>query len=197
MRRIEAEKKAIEKALRIALKQAKDEHSEEVDVLTEKLREAEKKSQRAKSMAQQTKAGHVYVVSNIGSLGEGVYKVGMTRRLEPLDRVKELGDASVPFPFDVHMMISCDDAPSLENAIHKTLRASRLNKVNNRREFFRVDLEEIHKLVVENHGKVEYIAEPEALQYRESMAMTDEDFSYIYERIESLMDDDEGGFFED
>ena len=79
----------------------------------------------------------MYVLSNIGSFGEGVYKIGMTRRLEPQDRVRELGDASVPFPFDVHMMISCDDAPSLENALHRESHKQRVNKVNFRKEFFR------------------------------------------------------------
>ena len=86
-----------------------------------KLAEAQASSERAKSMAQLTKAGHVYILSNIGSFGEGIFKVGMTRRLEPQDRVKELGDASVPFPFDVHAMISCENAPGLENALHKEL----------------------------------------------------------------------------
>ena len=197
MRRIESERNAIEKALAVALRKAKDEHSEEVEALRQKLLEAEERAQRAKSMAELTKAGHVYVISNIGSFGEGVYKVGMTRRLEPLDRVKELGDASVPFPFDVHMMISCDDAPALENAIHRTLHARRLNKVNLRREFFRADLEEIHKLVLENHGEVEYVAEPEALQYRESLEMSDEDFDYLSGQAESFAFDEDDEFLDD
>lgn len=197
MRRIEAEKNAIEKALIIALRKAKDEHSDEVDALREKLREAEEKAKRAKSMAQLTKAGHVYVISNIGSFGEGVYKVGMTRRLEPLDRVKELGDASVPFPFDVHMMISCDDAPSLENALHKTLHTRRLNKVNLRREFFRVELDELHKLVIEHHGEVEYVADPEAFQYRESQQMSADDFAFVSDQIDSLPHDEADDFLDE
>lgn len=106
LKRLESEQKAIEKALAKALKEAGNEHSSEVQRLKDLLKEAEEKNQRAKSQAQLTKSGHVYVISNIGSFGEGVFKIGMTRRLEPLDRVKELGDASVPFPFDVHMMIS-------------------------------------------------------------------------------------------
>ncbi len=106
MRRIEAEKRAIEKALAEALARAAGVHSAEVELLQQKLAEAEAKGDRAMSMAQQTRAGNIYVISNIGSFGECVFKVGMTRRLEPMDRVRELGDASVPFPFDVHMMIS-------------------------------------------------------------------------------------------
>ena len=86
----------------------------EIEKLTALLKEAQEKNQRAISMAQQTRAGHVYVISNIGAFGEDVFKIGMTRRLEPLDRVRELGDASVPFEFDVHALISSSDAPSLE-----------------------------------------------------------------------------------
>jgi Meiotically up-regulated gene 113 len=196
MHRIEAEKAAIEKALQTALREAQDEHSAEIEALRDKLREAEEKAQRAMSMAQQTKAGHVYVISNIGSFGEEVFKIGMTRRLEPMDRVKELGDASVPFPFDVHMMISCDDAPSLENALHKTFHYKRLNKVNLRREFFRVSLDEIRQVVENNHGEVDYVAEPEALQYRESIRMSDEDFAYVSSQGEALVSDDDDEFVE-
>jgi hypothetical protein len=114
-------------------------------------------------MAQQTKAGNVYVISNVGTFGAGVFKVGMTRRLEPLDRIRELGDASVPFPFDVHMMISCEDAPALECALHRALHKSRINRVNPRKEFFRTDLQLIVDVVQEHHGCVDYAADPEAL----------------------------------
>ncbi|PSW18084.1 DUF4041 domain-containing protein [Photobacterium sanctipauli] len=111
------------------------------------LKDAEAKEERAKSMAEQTRKGHVYVISNIGSFGEDVYKIGLTRRLEPMDRVKELGDASVPFPFDVHAMIYVDDAPSLEAALHREFHAQRVNSVNLRKEFFEVDLESIREAV--------------------------------------------------
>jgi len=113
LQRLERERTAIKVALEKALAEAKDEHSEEVERLKARLAEAEENSQRAMSRAQMTKSGHVYVLSNIGSFGEGIFKIGMTRRLEPADRVRELGDASVPFAFDVHMMISSDDAPTL------------------------------------------------------------------------------------
>lgn len=112
------------------------------------LQEAESKEERAKSMAQQTRKGHVYVISNIGSFGENVYKIGLTRRLEPMDRVKELGDASVPFSFDVHAMIYVEDAPTLERDLHREFTNSRVNAVNLRKEFFRTDLESI-RLAVE------------------------------------------------
>ncbi|MES1524119.1 GIY-YIG nuclease family protein, partial [Vibrio cholerae] len=89
------------------------------------------------------KAGHVYVISNIGSFGDNVYKIGMTRRLEPMERVKELGDASVPFSFDVHAMIYSENAPALENELHKKFDFQRLNLINTRKEFFAVTLDEI------------------------------------------------------
>lgn len=110
--------------------------------LQQRIAEIEEKK-RAISQAMLTKTGHVYIISNVGSFGEDVYKIGMTRRLEPMDRVKELGDASVPFPFDVHAMIRTSDAPSLENALHKHFDRRRLNLENERKEFFRVSIDEI------------------------------------------------------
>jgi hypothetical protein len=181
----ERQQAAVQAALEKALKEAKDEHSAEVEHLRARLKEAEENSQRAKSLAQMTKARHVYVISNIGSFGEGVFKIGMTRREVPMDRVRELGDASVPFPFDVHMMISCDDAPTLENALHRELHKLRLNKVNFRKEFFRVDFEAIRQCVEANHGQVDFVAEPAALDYRESLAMTDEDTEFVEHAIEA------------
>jgi hypothetical protein len=140
--------------------------------LAEKLREAEERNQRALSMAQQTKKGHVYVISNIGSFGEDVYKIGLTRRLEPLDRVRELGDASVPFPFDVHAMIESDDSPALETALHKRFVQAQVNKMNPRKEFFQVGLEEIRSIVEEMRPEgVKWTLTAEATQYRESLAI--------------------------
>ncbi|MCG8668685.1 MAG: DUF4041 domain-containing protein [Pseudomonadales bacterium] len=115
--------------------------------LERQLSEAEAKEERAKSMAEQTRKGHVYVISNIGSFGDDVYKIGLTRRLEPMDRVKELGDASVPFSFDVHAMIYVEDAPALEAALHREFTHTRVNAVNLRKEFFRTDLKSIKTAV--------------------------------------------------
>jgi len=120
------------------------------------------------------KAGYVYIISNIGSFGEGVYKIGMTRRLDPTDRIDELGDASVPFYFDIHAMIFSNDAPKLEAALHKAFESRRLNKVNARREYFHVTLDEIKDVVRRNFDKtVEFIDAPIAEQYRESMRMSE------------------------
>ncbi len=117
----------------------------ELDRLKAELEEAHQKFERAKSRAQETKQGHVYVISNIGSFGEDVLKIGMTRRMEPMDRVKELGDASVPFTFDVHALIESEDAPNLESMLHKVFDHKRVNKVNRRKEYFNVNLDDIEK----------------------------------------------------
>ncbi len=156
-----------------ALLAAEGSHKEELErqrlELEQKILDVHQQYERAKSMAQLTKQGHVYVISNIGSFGENVFKIGMTRRLEPMERVKELSGASVPFDFDVHAMISCDDAPALEKTLHDNLENYRINKVNLRKEFFRIDLERIINEVERHHGVVEYIADPAALQYLQSL----------------------------
>lgn len=118
------------------------------------------------------KAGYVYIISNIGSFGENVYKIGMTRRLDPQERVDELGDASVPFKFDVHAMIFSDDAPALEAALHRAFEDKKVNMVNHRREFFNVTLDEIKEVIKKNFDKtVEFIDTPDAEQYRVSLKM--------------------------
>lgn len=185
--RAERERAAAEAALQAAMNRAVDraladaagKHEAEVEALRLKLAEAEAQAQRTKSLAQQTKAGHVYVISNLGSFGPEVFKIGMTRRREPMDRVYELGDASVPFPFDVHMMIRRDDAPRLEAALHRHFHTRRVNRVNPRKEFFRVTIAEIVAAVRENHGEVEYSADAEALEYMSSRDATDAEVEEI------------------
>lgn len=121
---------------------------------------------------QNAKAGYVYVISNIGAFGEGVFKIGMTRRLEPMERIDELGDASVPFWFDVHAMLFSENAPALEAKLHERFAAGRLNKVNGRKEFFRADLAEIESIIRANYDAVvEVTHEAPAEQYRESLRM--------------------------
>ena len=142
-----------------------------IDSLTKKLEEAHEKNERAKSMAQQTKAGHVYVLSNIGAFGENIYKIGMTRRLDPLDRVRELGDASVPFRFDVHAMIFSSNAPEMEKSLHRAFEDRRLNLVNMRREFFNATLEEISQEVSRMAPDAEIILTAEAREHKESQAI--------------------------
>lgn len=139
--------------------------------MAEKLRQAEERSQRALSMAQQTRMGHVYVISNLGSFGEDVFKIGLTRRLEPLDRVRELGDASVPFAFDVHAMIFSEDAPALELALHRHFVASQVNKVNPRKEFFRVPIATIKEELDQLGIQAQWTMAAQAREYRETLAI--------------------------
>ncbi|MEO8376813.1 MAG: DUF4041 domain-containing protein [Candidatus Sumerlaeota bacterium] len=178
VRDAEKEEQQIAKILEKVRKEAesasdeqKQKYEERLALLTQQLLEAEAKNQRALSMAQQTRAGHVYVVSNIGSFGDEVFKIGMTRRLEPMDRVKELSDASVPFDFDVHAMIYADDAPTFECALHKRFEESRINKVDYRKEFFRLPIVALRNAVLELGGQVSFTMKAEAREYHETLAV--------------------------
>lgn len=172
------EEEAIEKAMARMLQQiekATDEqrtkYEDQLAELQQRLADAEARSQRAQSMAQQTRAGHVYIVSNEGSFGEDVFKIGMTRRLEPMDRVRELGDASVPFAFDVHAMIWSEDAPALERALHVEFVKAQLNKVNPRKEFFRLGIAAIREAVERRGIEASWTIAAAAAEYRESLAI--------------------------
>lgn len=119
--------------------------------------------------AANVRAGYVYVISNIGSFGERVVKIGMTRRLEPLDRVRELGDASVPFRFDVHVIIFSDDAVGLETALHREFASQRLNFVNTHREFFYVTPAAVKEALLRLQGNLlTFVEAPEALEWHQS-----------------------------
>jgi hypothetical protein len=140
--------------------------------LLKQLAELEKTRQDIQYREQNTRAGYVYIISNVGSFGEHVYKIGVTRRLEPQERIDELGDASVPFDFDIHALIFSDDAPSLENAIHKAFEKRRLNMINRRREFFYVTLDEIKQVVTTSFRKpVEFIELADAQEFRQSLVL--------------------------
>ena len=143
----------------------------EIQRLNELLLEAQVNKERAMSRAQMTRSGHVYIISNIGSFGENVYKIGMTRRLEPTDRVRELGDASVPFRFDIHAMIYSEDAPALENHLHGLLEKRSVNRINSRKEFFNVSLEEIEKIVQEYNVDAQFLQVPRAEEFRKTQAI--------------------------
>jgi hypothetical protein len=178
----EAEKEEVnyQKALNKARKEIElvtgekqEELRAQIEKLEQELKEAQEKKERALSMAQQTKRGHVYIISNIGSFGENVYKIGMTRRLEPEDRVRELGDASVPFQFDIHAMIYSDEAPTLEHELHKAFTNKKVNMLNYRKEFFNVTLDEIEQQVRQIGLNAEFSRLPEAMEYRETLAILD------------------------
>jgi len=167
---------ALEKAqieLGKANESQKYELKQKIEILELQLKEAVEKEQRTKSLAEQTRKGHVYIISNIGSFGENIYKIGLTRRLDPMDRIKELGDASVPFPFDVHAIIYNEDAPALERKLHNEFKYMRVNKVNKRKEFFNINLEEIKDKVIEITGNEEnFKMTASAENYYESLKLS-------------------------
>jgi hypothetical protein len=170
----EALKRAIDKAQQQVAKSSDEQRAKyeaQLADLSARLVAAEEKSQRAVSMAQLTRSGHVYIISNIGSFGEDVLKIGMTRRIEPLDRIRELGDASVPFSFDVHALIWTEDAPGLERALHKRFVDAQLNKVNPRKEFFRVGVGSVRAMIESMQLEAVWTMAAQAAEYRESQAM--------------------------
>lgn len=179
---IEKEQKHYSNALSKINEQLEKCDDVEKDVLLEKKAEIESHlSSLDKAMEDidyrqaNKRASYVYIISNIGSFGENVYKIGMTRRLDPMERVDELGDASVPFKFDVHALIFSDDAPALETALHHAFENKKVNMINGRREFFNVTLDEIEEVVKANYDKtVEFVKVPEAEQYRETQKILDQ-----------------------
>lgn len=190
LKEIEAEKKKIEKEemhfknaindltqkLQLAADEEKNKLLEKLKDLEDKLNKIEKSKEDILNREKNTRAGYVYIISNIGSFGEDVYKIGMTRRLDPNDRVKELGSASVPFNFDIHAMIFAEDAPKLENSLHKRFANNQVNKVNPRKEFFRVSLSEIEEVVKTEFDKpVEFTKLAQAEEYRKSLSLNNKE----------------------
>ena len=161
--------------------------NERIKLLESNLAEAHASKERAISLAQQTKVGHIYVISNIGSFGEDVYKIGMTRRLDPQDRVKELGDASVPFHFDVHAIIYSDNAPQMEYDLHQKFKDRRLNRINQRKEFFRVTLDEIEEFVkIHGNAEIEFTKLAEAREFRETLTFLEQ----LNKLVETVQEED-------
>ena len=180
----EKEEKRYQKALdeaRQEIEQATGKKQEklqlEIQRLNELVLEAQTNKERAISRAQMTRSGHVYIISNIGSFGKNVYKIGMTRRLEPTDRVRELGGASVPFRFDIHAMIYSEDAPSLENHLHRLLEGRSVNRINSRKEFFNVSLEEIEEIVHEYSVNAQFIRVPPAEEFRKTQVIIEQEMN--------------------
>ena len=148
----------------------KDLYLEKIKELESKLKELTEERDVLLEREANAKAGFVYIISNIGSFGDDIYKIGMTRRLEPMDRIKELSSASVPFEFDVHAMIFSEDAPSLEAALHRKFEDKSVNRVNLRKEFFKVSLDEIEDEINRNYDKtVEFTKIPVATEYRQTL----------------------------
>lgn len=142
--------------------------------LEAELAAAHAKSTRARAMAQMTRSGYVYIVSNIGSFGDDVVKIGLTRRLDPDDRVRELGDASVPFKFDTHAIIYSEDAPALETALHQEFSDRRINASNLRKEFFRVTLDEVERAVKKLAPDASFLKDREAQEWHETLALREQ-----------------------
>ena len=147
-----------------------DAANKRVAELEKQLEQAHERTERAQAMAEKTKSGYVYIVSNIGSFGEDIMKIGMTRRLEPYDRVRELGDASVPFVFDTHAMIYSEDAPSLETSLHAEFEDRRVNVANYRKEFFRVTVDEVEQAVRRLAPDADFFRDIEAQEFHETVA---------------------------
>ena len=178
-KKLEKEETHYENAILRLNKQLDSAPDLEKEAIQDKINQMEKTLKEVKTSIEQVdyrtanqRAGYVYVISNIGAFGENIYKIGMTRRLDPMERIEELGDASVPFNFDVHAMIFTDDAPKLETALHTAFENRKVNFVNHRREFFAVTLDEIKEVVKNNYDKtVEFIDVAPAEQYRESLKL--------------------------
>ncbi|MEW5931182.1 MAG: DUF4041 domain-containing protein [Gemmatimonadota bacterium] len=170
----------------VGAKQAK--LSAKIAELEARLAEAHERKERAIARAQMTRSGHVYVISNIGSFGENVFKIGMTRRLDPFERIRELGDASVPFQFDVHAVIYTDDAPALENTLHRAFHFRRVNRVNERKEFFNVTVDEIADVARRHHADIEFTRLAEAEEYRKTLALRTVEHANVPSRAGELID---------
>jgi len=145
-----------------------------IKALEADLAAAHDRKERAIAQAQLTKVGHVYIISNMGAFGEGVLKIGLTRRLDPVERIQELGDASVPFPFDIHAMIYSENAPDLEAKLHNRFWDRRLNWANNRKEFFRIKIDEAKDALEQLGLRIEILSVPEAREYRETMVAVEQ-----------------------
>lgn len=167
-----------------------DKLTEQISKFEGKLDEARRKKERAIARAQLTKSGFVYVISNIGSFGETIFKIGMTRRLEPMDRIYELSGAAVPFPYDLHAMLYSDDAPGLEHEMHRLFQDRRLNRVNARREFFQdVSLHEIDQFVRNKGLSAQFLQIPEAREYRQTLAMREQGRKATTEAVKRFPDE--------
>lgn len=177
-KRVEKESQKYQNEIDNIKMQLKNATESQIQTLNDRIAELESQLNRVEEKKEQIinlengKAGYVYIVSNIGSFGENVYKIGMTRRLEPMDRINELGNASVPFPFDVHGMIFSDDAVGLEHDLHTIFNDNRVNKVNLRKEFFRIALDDIEKCVDARCPSAEFRRTALAEQYRQSISMS-------------------------
>lgn len=205
--RQEAEERKILEQQRKKIELEEEKYNAEIAKLTEQLADATEEKQEQISIKiqelngllsqvedkkeeiinlQNGKAGYVYIISNLGSFGDDVFKIGMTRRQDPSERIYELGNASVPFPFDIHGMIFSDDAVSLENKLHKILNSKRVNKINLRKEFFRTNINELNSLVLSLEPSAEFNTTMLAEQFRQTQSI---DEGLMQELSEEIIDE--------
>ena len=169
--------KALEKARKEFEGAATDNHKnteklrDKITQLEQSLREATGNKLRALSRAEVTSSGYIYIISNIGSFGKDIYKIGLTRRLEPENRIRELSGAAVPFKYDVHALIFSENAPKLENTLHRALEEKRVNLVNKRKEFFNCSLETIKNICHQHEAGAKFFDMPVAEEFRKTKAM--------------------------
>ena len=189
-KKVEAEEKKYQNEIEKLFAQAETANDVEKEKLQARILELQAQlsdvavqKERIASLAN-GRAGNVYIISNLGSFGENMFKIGMTRRLEPQDRIDELGSASVPFKFDVHSFIFSNDAVGLEAKLHEMLNSKRVNKVNRRKEFFYTSIDELEKLVQEIEPTAEFNRTMIAEEYRQSQSS-----DVIY--TDDVTDDDE------
>lgn len=161
---------------------------ERIQQLTQQLNNVESKKEEIINL-QNGKAGNVYIISNIGSFGENVFKVGMTRRLDPIDRINELGSASVPFKFDIHSFIFSEDAVALESQLHAALHKNRINKINFRKEFFKVPIDELEVLVIDIDPTAEFNKTILAEEFRQSLSLLEEGIDLEYTDSLEILND--------
>jgi LPXTG-motif cell wall-anchored protein len=197
-KKIEAEEEKYKNeiaSIQSQLSEAKDQTlikqlQERIAKMQSQLTEVEKKKEDIVKL-EHGQAGHIYIISNLGSFGENIFKIGMTRRIEPQERIDELGDASVPFRFDVHSTIFSNNAPELESALHKKLHNSRVNKINLRKEFFKTTIDELEDLVYELEPSAQFDRTMLAEQYHQSMAVNEVPESVEIIDDDTMDDDDE------
>jgi hypothetical protein len=177
MEKAQEEEEYYQKLLSKAKAEASRASDQQLETVTEQIKKLERdladahaRFERAQAMAEKTRSGYVYIISNIGSFGGDVVKIGLTRRLDPADRIRELGDASVPFIFDTHAVIYSDDAPALERALHIEFEKARVNATNYRKEFFRVSISDVEAAVKRLAPEAAFFRDIEAQEYQETLS---------------------------
>ncbi|MBB6462186.1 GIY-YIG nuclease family protein [Flammeovirga kamogawensis] len=176
LERLKLEKENLSEALNTAVQEANE---KQVELLQLKLNRVEENIERATSQSKNTTSGFVYILSNFGAFGEDVFKIGMTQDENPNRLINEFGNATVPYPFDIHAMIPSDNAAVLLETLHSQLNKYRVNRVDLEKNFFSVSIQNIIDIVEEVEGKVTFTKDPEALEYFRSMETTAEELNYL------------------